>query len=52
MNKSIEALGVVSLPISIDVWNGLLDYEKIPYIMRELKSKSDSNLKTENNIVH
>lgn len=50
MNKSIEALGVVSLPISIDVWDGLIDYEKIPYIMRELKSKSGLIIDTD--IVH
>lgn len=46
-NKTIEALGVAVLPISMDVWDGLIDYEKIPYIMRELKSKADLNLITE-----
>lgn len=51
MNKTIEALGVVVLPISLDVWNGLIDYEKIPYIMRELKSKAAPNF-IENNFVH
>jgi len=46
-NKTIEALGLVVLPISLDVWDGLIDYEKIPYIMRELKSKADHNLTIE-----
>lgn len=46
-NKTIEALGLVVLPISLDVWDGLIDYEKIPYIMRELKSKADLNLTIE-----
>lgn len=52
LNKTIEALGAVVLPISIDVWDGLIDYEKIPYIMRELKSKADLNIMTEENTVH
>ncbi|XP_025191061.1 uncharacterized protein LOC112591452 [Melanaphis sacchari] len=42
--KTIEALGLIVLPVSLDVWDGLIDYEKIPYIMRELKSKADLNL--------
>ena len=46
-NKTIEALGITVLPISMNVWDGLIDYEKIPYIMRELKSKTDNNLITE-----
>lgn len=46
-NKTIEALGLVVLSISLDVWDGLIDYEKIPYIMRELKSKADLNLPIE-----
>lgn len=46
-NKTIEALGIAVLPISMDVWDGLIDYEKIPYIMRELKSKADLHLITE-----
>lgn len=49
-NKTIESLGVVLLTISMDVWDGLIDYEKIPYIMRELKSKTDIDFMT--NIVH
>jgi len=43
-NKTIEALGIVVLPVSMDVWDGLIDYEKIPYIMREIKSKADLKL--------
>lgn len=50
-NSSIEALGVVLLPISMDVWDALLDYEKIPYIMRELKSKTDLDSVTKNNMI-
>lgn len=46
-NKTIETLGIAVLPISMDVWDGLIDYEKIPYIMRELKTKADLNLITE-----
>lgn len=51
-NKTIEALGVVLLPISLDVWNGLMDYEKIPFIMRELKSKADVTLTEQSNLTH
>lgn len=51
-NKTIEALGIVLLPVSMDVWDGLLDYEKIPYIMRELKSIVDLNLIKETNVFH
>ncbi|VVC33957.1 Hypothetical protein CINCED_3A003898 [Cinara cedri] len=49
-NKMIEATGLVLLQISLEVWDGLLDYEKIPYIMRELKSKTDINVLTDKNI--
>lgn len=49
-NKMIEATGIVLLPMSLEVWDGLLDYEKIPYIMRELKSKADINLITDKKI--
>lgn len=50
MNKTIEALDVKVLSISMDVWDGLMDYEKIPYIMRELQSKADLNLVSEINL--
>lgn len=50
-NKTIESLGVVMLPISMDIWNELMDYEKIPYIMRELKSKTESD-SIRTNLVH
>lgn len=49
-NKTIEALGVKLLPISMDVWDSLMDYEKIPYIMRELKSIANVNLVSEINV--
>lgn len=51
-NKSLEALGIVLLPLSMDVWDGLFDYEKIPYIMRELKSITELNLIKETNVFH
>lgn len=51
-NKTIETLGVVLLSINMDVWNELLDYEKIPYIMRELKSIVDLNFKKKTNVFH
>lgn len=51
-NKTIEAMGTVLLPISLEVWEGLLGYEKIPYIMRELKSKTNINLLTDTNVLH
>lgn len=51
-NKTIEAMGTVLLPISLEVWDKLLDYEKIPFIMRELKSKADISLITDKNVVY
>ncbi|XP_050439340.1 uncharacterized protein LOC126844902 isoform X2 [Adelges cooleyi] len=39
--KTIEALGVTVVPVSEIYWNSLIGYEKIPYIMQELKSKSN-----------
>lgn len=35
----------------MDIWNELMDYEKIPYIMRELKSKTESD-SIRTNLVH
>jgi len=49
-NKTIEALDVKLLCVSMDVWESLMDYEKIPYIMRELKSTADLNLVSEMNL--
>lgn len=51
-NKTIEALGVIPLPISMNVWDGLFEYEKIPYLMRELKAKTDPNLIKDKNATH
>lgn len=51
-NKTIEAMGTVLIPISLEIWDGLLGYEKIPYIMRELKSKADINLLTDTDVLH
>jgi len=50
MNKTIEALDVKILSVSVDVWDSLIDYEKIPYIMRELQSIADINLVSEINL--
>lgn len=51
-NKTLEALGVLPLHISMDLWNGLLEYEKIPYLMREIKTKADANLIEKKNSTH
>lgn len=50
INKTIQHLGVTVFPISMKVWDKLMDYEKIPFIMRELKSKVNLELITEQNI--
>ncbi|XP_050527308.1 uncharacterized protein LOC126897620 [Daktulosphaira vitifoliae] len=48
MIRTIESMGLPVLGISKRIWDSLIDYEKIPYIMRELKSKTELNEKKEN----
>lgn len=47
----IENLGIEVLPISMKVWDELMNHEKIPYIMRELKSKTTLKLTMDENII-
>lgn len=35
--KTLEAMGITVVEINYELWNGLPDREKIPYIQREVK---------------
>lgn len=39
--KILEAKGYLVVPIGIENWNELEDFEKIPYLMRAIKEKCD-----------
>lgn len=44
--RSIESLGIVTIPIHLVNWNNLPDYEKIPYLMNKINTRSPINLST------
>lgn len=41
MIKILETKGYTVVPICLDEWNDLPDFEKIPYVMRTIKSKTE-----------
>ncbi|XP_046401849.1 uncharacterized protein LOC124167849 [Ischnura elegans] len=47
MIKTLEALNCSVLPLSLSLWNGLPDNEKIPYLMREIKIKYEERALSE-----
>nr|CAD7401538.1 unnamed protein product [Timema poppensis] len=47
VGKTLEALGYVVVHISLELWEKLLDHEKIPYLMQNIKLSSDSQNSSE-----
>ncbi|XP_047115538.1 uncharacterized protein LOC124795518 isoform X1 [Schistocerca piceifrons] len=41
MCKGLEAMGYAVVPVSLSLWSDIPDYEKIPYLMQNIKSKCD-----------
>lgn len=48
--RSIESLGIVTIPIHLVNWNNLPDYEKIPYLMNKINTRSPINLSTKEDL--
>jgi len=46
--KNLEQKGYIPVPINLKIWNALQDYEKIPYIMQEIKTRANFNSEVEN----
>ncbi|PSN30798.1 hypothetical protein C0J52_15293 [Blattella germanica] len=49
--RTLEALGHTVVPISLQQWTSLPEFEKIPYLMQNIRGKCDS-LDSEARIVH
>jgi len=50
--RTLEALGHYVVPVSLQQWVNLPDYEKIPYLMQNIKIKCESFDSNEASIVH
>jgi FAST kinase domain-containing protein 2 len=50
--RTLEALGYSVVPVSLQHWINLPDYEKIPYLMQNIKMKCESVDINEASIVH
>lgn len=37
--RTLEAMGHTVVPISLDKWKALADFEKLPYLMQTIKGK-------------
>ncbi|KAB0800557.1 hypothetical protein PPYR_06297 [Photinus pyralis] len=42
MIKTLEAKNYTVIPFSLEVWEGLADFEKVPYLMQEIKSSIEN----------
>jgi RAP domain len=40
--RSLESLGYSVVPVSVQHWSALLDQEKIPYLMQNIKIKCEA----------
>lgn len=45
--KVLESNGYVVVPICLHVWNNLPDFEKIPYLMQNIKEKLEIDTRHE-----
>ncbi|KAF5308173.1 hypothetical protein FQR65_LT06353 [Abscondita terminalis] len=45
MLKTLECKGYSIIPICLDVWNSLADFEKVPYLMQEIKIKTENDVR-------
>ncbi|KAJ4447957.1 hypothetical protein ANN_09967 [Periplaneta americana] len=50
--RTLETLGYSVVPVNLQQWINLPDYEKIPYLMQNIKMKCDTMESSEANIVH
>ncbi|XP_018569401.1 uncharacterized protein LOC108909516 isoform X2 [Anoplophora glabripennis] len=42
--KTLEHDGHSVLPVNLEIWESLNDFEKIPYLMQHIKNKVDSDV--------
>lgn len=50
--RTLEALGYSVVPVALQHWMNLPDYEKIPYLMQNIKMKCESVNSNEASVVH
>lgn len=41
MFKTVEATGCSVVPVSVEMWTNMPDYEKIPYLMAQVRYKNE-----------
>lgn len=50
--RTLEAMGYSVVPVSLQLWMNLPDYEKIPYLMQSIKIKCELLDSNEASVVH
>lgn len=50
--RTLEAMGYSVVPVSLQLWLNLPDYEKIPYLMQSIKIKCEPLDSNEASVVH
>lgn len=50
--RTLEAMGYSVVPVSLQLWMNLPDYEKIPYLMQSIKIKCEPPDSNEASVVH
>ncbi|KAF2879474.1 hypothetical protein ILUMI_26698 [Ignelater luminosus] len=48
--KTLEAKGFTVVPICMETWNSLADFEKIPFLMQSIRVKSEDNTHSISNV--
>lgn len=48
MIKTLEAKGFTVVPVCMETWNSLADFEKIPFLMQSIRLKSEDNTRISN----
>ncbi|EFA07285.1 uncharacterized protein LOC660773 [Tribolium castaneum] len=49
--RALEANGCQVVPVCLEVWEGLPDFEKIPYLMQAIKERTDSDLNVTESVI-
>lgn len=49
--KALESSGCHVVPVCLEVWENLPDFEKIPYLMQAIKERTDNDLKVSESVI-
>ncbi|RZC32596.1 uncharacterized protein BDFB_000924, partial [Asbolus verrucosus] len=49
--KVLESKGISVVPVCLEVWENLPDFEKIPYLMQAIKERTDNDLRVSKSVI-